>query len=122
MQGVDDADVALIVDHYQVQKERQEEEVWENVSQHAGAEVQLPVQTHQWYEWERYARAQIRHQQAEEEVIGSVVELAVPGDAQDDDEIGQDDGGRQWDGDRIDELLLRQQSKGVVAVHHNVIC
>lgn len=118
MQGVDDANVALIVDHHQAEKERQEEEVWENVSHQTGAETQLAVQTHQWNKRQRHARAQVGHQQAEEEVVGRVVELAVPGDAQDDDEVGQDDGGGQRDGDGVDELLPRKQSMGVVAVHH----
>ena len=39
MQWVNDADVALIVHHHQVQKERQEQEVGENVSHHAGTEA-----------------------------------------------------------------------------------
>lgn len=39
MQGVNDADVTLIVHHHQVQKERQEQEVGENVSHHARAEA-----------------------------------------------------------------------------------
>lgn len=45
------------------------------------------------------------------------MELAVPGDAQDDDEVGQDDGGRQGNGDDVDELLFREQNIGVVRVH-----
>lgn len=117
MQRVDDADVALVVHHDQVQQERQEEEVGEDVRHHAGAEAQLPVEAHEWDEGQHHARAQVRHQQAEEEVVGRVVELPVAGDAQDDGEVGQDDGGRQRDGDGVDELLLGQQGVGVVAFH-----
>lgn len=78
----------------------------------------MPVQTHQRYERQRHARAHIGYQQAEEEVVGRVVELAVPGDAQDDDEVGQDDAGGQGNGDDVDELLLRDRDIGVVEVHH----
>lgn len=45
-QRVSDADVALVVHHHQVQEERQEQEVGENVSHHAGPEAELAVQTH----------------------------------------------------------------------------
>ena len=83
----------------------------------AGAEAQLPVQAHERHEGQRHARAHVRHQQAEEEVVGRVVELAVPGDAQDDHEVGQDDGGRQRHGDGIDELLPGEAEEGVVVVH-----
>lgn len=117
MQRVNDADVALVVHHDQVQQERQEEEVGKDVRHHAGAEAQLPVEAHERDEGQRHARAQVRHQQAEEEVVGRVVELPVAGDAQDDDEVGQDDGGRQRDGDGVDELFLGQQGVGVVAFH-----
>lgn len=117
MQGADDAYVALVVDHHQVEKKGQEQEVWEDVNHKTGAKAQLPVQTHPRYERERHARAQISHQQAEEEVVGRVVELPVAGDGQDDDEVGQDDGGGQRDGDGVDELFLGQQSLGLVAVH-----
>lgn len=45
------------------------------------------------------------------------MELAVPGNAQDDDEVGQDDGGWQRYSDGVDELLPEKHSTGVVAVH-----
>lgn len=39
MQGVNNAYVALIVNHYQVEEERQEEEIWEHVSHQTGAKT-----------------------------------------------------------------------------------
>lgn len=45
------------------------------------------------------------------------MELAVPGDAQNDDHVGQNDGGGQRDGDGVDELLLGEKGAGIVAVH-----
>lgn len=64
------------------------------MGQHARAEAQLPVEAHQRYEGQRHTRTQVGHQQAEEEIVGSVVQLPVAGDAQDDGQVGQDDGGR----------------------------
>lgn len=116
-QRVNDAYVAFIVDHYQVEQKRQKKEIGEDVGQQTGVETHLPIQTHQWDEGQCHARAHVGHQQAEEEVVGRVVELAVARDAQDDDQVGQDDGGGQWHGDGVDEVLCREQSFGVV-VHH----
>lgn len=113
-QRVNDAYVALVVDHYQVEQKRQEKEIGQHVNEQTGAETQLPIQRHQRDEGQRHARARVRHQQAEEEVVGRVVELAVAGDAQDDDQVGQDDGGRQRDGDGVDEALSGEQSVGIV--------
>lgn len=113
-QRVNDAYVALIVDHYQVEQKCQEKEIGQHVNQQTGAETQLPIQSHQWDEGQCYTRTRVRHQQAEEEVVGRVVELAVAGDAQDDDQVGQDDGGRQRHGDGVDEALSGEQNTGVV--------
>lgn len=92
MQGADDAQVALVVNHHQIEQVGEEEEVGEGVDQEADVEVDLLLQGHAGDEGQRNARAQVGHEQAQEEVVGRVVQLPVAQDAHDDDQVGQDDG------------------------------
>lgn len=106
VQRMDDAQVPLIVHHDQVEEEGQEEEIGEDVYEQARRKVQRSNETHARDEGQSEARTEICHQQAQEEVIGRVMELSVAGDTDDDEQVGEDDDGGQRQGDEDDKLLL----------------
>lgn len=110
---MDDAQIPLVVHHDQVEQEWQEEEIGEDVYKQAELEMQWSIETHAWDEGQSETCEKICHQQAQEEVVGRVMELPVAGDTQDDDQVGDDDDGGQRQGDEKDKLLLLTLIHGV---------
>ena len=116
VQGADDTQVTLVMHHHQVEEIGQEKEVGEGVDQEARLEVQALLKAHARDEGQSDARAQVSHQQAQEEVVGRVVELSVADNAHDDDQVGQDDGWGQRDCDAGDEPLFLLEMI-IIAIH-----